>query len=119
MFDNLSERLGSAVERIKGKGRLTDDNIKDALRQVRMALLEADVALPVVQELVGHIKEKALGQEFARNVAPGQAFVKIVYDELVHVMGDKVEARKAAAVSVVKYGFPVPAAKITTRFFSR
>ncbi|MEO1575720.1 MAG: signal recognition particle protein [Pseudomonadota bacterium] len=73
---------------LKGKGRLTEDNIKDALRQVRMALLEADVALPVVKDFVGRIKEKAEGQAFSKSLTPGQAFVKIVHDELVRVMGE-------------------------------
>ncbi|MEM6640139.1 MAG: signal recognition particle receptor subunit alpha, partial [Pseudomonadota bacterium] len=91
MFNNLSERLSSTFGLLKGKGRLTEDNIKDALRQVRMALLEADVALPVVKTFVGRVREKAEGQAFSKSLTPGQAFVKIVHDELVRVMGEKNE----------------------------
>ena len=92
MFENLSDRLSNTFGLLKGKGRLSDDNIKDALRQVRMALLEADVALPVVKQFVGHIKEKAEGQAFSKSLTPGQAFIKIVHDELVRVMGEKNES---------------------------
>ncbi|MFK7886173.1 MAG: signal recognition particle protein [Gammaproteobacteria bacterium] len=92
MFDTLSDRLSNTFGLLKGKGRLTDDNIKDALRQVRMALLEADVALPVVKTFVGHIKEKAQGQAFSKSLTPGQAFIKIVHDELVQVMGQQNES---------------------------
>jgi signal recognition particle subunit SRP54 len=92
MFDTLSDRLSNTFGLLKGKGRLTDDNIKDALRQVRMALLEADVALPVVKNFVGHIREKAQGQAFSKSLTPGQAFIKIVHDELVQVMGERNES---------------------------
>jgi len=87
MFDSLSERLGHSLRVITGQGRLTEDNIKDTLREVRMALLEADVALPVVKAFVDQVREKALGQEVLASINPGQAFVKIVHDELVAVMG--------------------------------
>ncbi len=87
MFDSLSERLGQSLRNLTGQGRLTEDNIKEALRDVRMALLEADVALPVVKEFVEQVKTKALGQEVLASINPGQAFVKIVYDELTAVMG--------------------------------
>lgn len=87
MFDSLSERLGQSLRVLTGQGRLTEDNIKDTLREVRMALLEADVALPVVKAFVDQVKEKALGQEVLASINPGQAFVKIVHDELVAVMG--------------------------------
>ncbi len=88
MFDNLSERLGRALDSVRGSGRLTDDNIKETLRQIRMALLEADVALPVVKSFVADVKERATGQEVIRSLTPGQALVKIVNDELVSVMGE-------------------------------
>ncbi len=88
MFDNLSERLNRAVKVISGKGRITSDNITDTLREVRMALLEADVALPVVKDFIERVKQRALGQEVATSLSPGQAFIKIVQDELIHVMGD-------------------------------
>ena len=88
MFENLSERLGSALDRLKGRGRLTEENIKDTLREVRMALLEADVALPVVREFVDRIREKATGEDVLKSLTPGQMLVKIVNDELVRIMGE-------------------------------
>lgn len=87
MFDTLTERLSGSLRNIAGTGQLTEDNIKDTLREVRMALLEADVALPVAREFVAKVKEQALGQEVLKELAPGQAFVKIVYDELTEMMG--------------------------------
>ena len=88
MFENLSERLGQSLRNITGQGQLTEENIRDTLREVRKALLEADVALPVVKDFVEQVKDKAMGQEVLQSLNPGQAFVKIVNDELVHVMGD-------------------------------
>ncbi len=88
MFQNLTDRLSSALKNISGQGRLTEDNIKETLREVRMALLEADVALSVVKDFIEQVKVKALGEEVIKSLSPGQAFVKIVHDELVHVMGD-------------------------------
>ena len=88
MFDGLSERLQSTVKRLRGQARLTEDNIKDALREVRMALLEADVALPVVREFIERVRARAVGQEVLKSLTPGQAFIKIVHDELAHVMGE-------------------------------
>ncbi|MDO4895613.1 signal recognition particle protein [Moraxella sp.] len=87
MFDTLTERLSGSLRNIAGTGQLTEDNIKDTLREVRMALLEADVALPVARDFVAKVKEQALGQEVLKELAPGQAFVKIVYDELSEMMG--------------------------------
>lgn len=88
MFENLTERLSATLRNISGRGRLTDDNIKDTLREVRMALLEADVALPVVKDFVNRVKERAVGQEVSKSLSPGQAFIKIVHGELVSVMGE-------------------------------
>lgn len=88
MFENLTERLSATLRNISGRGRLTDDNIKDTLREVRMALLEADVALPVVKEFVNRVKERAVGQEVSKSLSPGQAFIKIVHGELIAVMGE-------------------------------
>jgi signal recognition particle subunit SRP54 len=88
MFDGLSERLGKTVRNLRGVGRLSEDNIKDTLREVRMALLEADVALPVVKVFVEHVRERAVGEEVMKSLTPGQAFVKIVNDELVHLIGE-------------------------------
>lgn len=87
MFETLTERLSTSLRNIAGTGQLTEDNIKDTLREVRMALLEADVALPVTRDFVARVKEKALGQAVLKELAPGQAFVKIVYDELTDMMG--------------------------------
>ncbi len=88
MFQNLTDRLGRTIKTLRGQGRLSDDNIKDTLREVRMALLEADVALPVVKEFVEKVRERAVGQEVMQSLSPGQALVRIVNDELVSLMGD-------------------------------
>lgn len=88
MFDNLTDRLTGTLKKIKGQGRLTESNIKDTLREVRMALLEADVALPVVTEFIERVKEGALGEEVKTSLTPGQALTKIVQNELVNVMGE-------------------------------
>jgi len=88
MFENLTDRLSSTLKNISGRGRLTDDNIKETLREVRMALLEADVALPVVRDFIGKVKERAVGSEVAKSLSPGQAFVKIVQSELEAAMGE-------------------------------
>ena len=87
MFDNLTDRLSQTLRTVTGKARLSEDNIKDTLREVRMALLEADVALPVVKEFVNKIKERAVGTEVSRSLTPGQAFVKVVRAELEQLMG--------------------------------
>lgn len=92
MFQNLSERLSGAVQALRGKARLTEQDVSDALRQIRIALLEADVALPVVQAFIKDVREKAVGIEKLQNVSPGQALVKMVHDELVQVMGEHNEA---------------------------
>ncbi len=87
MFDNLSGRLGHILKNLRGQGRLSEDNIKDTLREVRMALLEADVALPVVREFIERVRARAIGQEVAQSLTPGQALIKIVHTELVAIMG--------------------------------
>jgi signal recognition particle subunit SRP54 len=97
MFENLSERLGKTLKNISGKGRLTEDNIKDTLREVRMALLEADVALPVVRDFIGQVKERAVGTEVSKSLNPGQVFIKIVQSELESVMGQVNESLNLAA----------------------
>lgn len=96
MFDNLSDRLGVSLRAITGGGRLNEDNIKDTLREVRMALLEADVALSVVKEFIERIKEQALGQDFLTQLQPGQAFVKLVHEELVRTLGSQNEGLNLA-----------------------
>ena len=94
MFDTLTERLSNSLRSVTGKARLTEDNIKDTLREVRMALLEADVALPVVKDFIDKVKERAIGQEVMKSLSPGQVFIKIVNEELVHMMGDANDALK-------------------------
>lgn len=91
MFDGLSDRLASTAQKLRGEGRLTEANIQDALRDVRMALLEADVALNVVRTFIDDVKQRALGEEVLTSLKPGQVFVKIVQDELVKVMGEQNE----------------------------
>lgn len=88
MFENLTQRLSDTVGKLRGQARLTEENIQEALRDVRMALLEADVALPVVRSFIEQVRDKAIGQEVIENLSPGQAFIKVVQDELVHLMGD-------------------------------
>jgi len=92
MFDSLSERLGGTLQKLRGQGRITEDNVKETLREVRMALLEADVALPVVREFIDRVKLRAMGQDVLRSLTPGQALVKVVNDELVAVMGEANES---------------------------
>ncbi|WP_123102356.1 signal recognition particle protein [Acidithiobacillus sulfuriphilus] len=88
MFDNLTQKLTQTFKNLRGQGRLSEENISEALREVRLALLEADVALPVVKDFIGRVKAKAMGEEVTRSLTPGQVFIKIVHDELVHLMGD-------------------------------
>ena len=87
MFENLTDRLSQTLRHVTGKAKLTEDNIKDTLREVRMALLEADVALPVVKDFVNKVKDCAVGTEVSKSLTPGQAFVKIVRAELEELMG--------------------------------
>jgi signal recognition particle subunit SRP54 len=87
MFDNLTSRLSGVIKTLRGEARLTETNIQEALREVRMALLEADVALPVVKEFIARIKEKAVGREVMGSLSPGQALVGVVHQELIAIMG--------------------------------
>src|SRR5690554_7120951 len=88
MFENLQDRLSGSLRKISGQARLTEDNIKDTLGEVRMALLEADVALPVVKDFVEGVRQRAIGQEVQRSLSPGQVFIKVVQQELERVMGE-------------------------------
>ncbi|MDX1399715.1 MAG: signal recognition particle receptor subunit alpha, partial [Oceanospirillum sp.] len=97
MFENLTERLSKSLRSITGQARLTEDNIKDTLREVRKALLEADVALPVVKAFIEKVKERAVGQEVSKSLSPGQQFVKIVQQELEQIMGEANESLNLAA----------------------
>ena len=92
MLDNLTQRLSGVIKNLRGQARLTESNIQDALREVRMALLEADVALPVVKEFAAQVKQAAMGQEVIGNLNPGQAFIGIVHRELTKLMGEHNDA---------------------------
>lgn len=96
MFDNLTDRLSHTLRSITGKARLSEDNIKDALRDVRKALLEADVALPVVKTFIDQVRSRALGQQISKALNPGQQFLKIVQAELVSTMGEANESLNLA-----------------------
>ncbi len=89
MFENLSGRLQQVVKNLRGQARLTEDNIQDALREVRMALLEADVALPVVRDFIAQVKERAVGREVLTSLTPGQALIQVVHEELTRLMGQQ------------------------------
>ncbi|TDR18408.1 signal recognition particle protein [Marinicella litoralis] len=91
MFDNLTDRLSKSIQKIRGQANLSEDNVKEALREVRVALLEADVALPVVKSFIDDVKERALGKEVMTSLKPAQVMVKVVQEELVKVLGDATE----------------------------
>jgi signal recognition particle subunit SRP54 len=94
MFTSLTERLGSIADRLKRQSTLRESDILLALREVRLALLEADVALPVVKAFINEIKEQAIGQEVIRSVTPGQQIIKIVHDHLVTLLGSQTTSLK-------------------------
>jgi len=98
MFDHLAQRLSGVIKSLRGQARLTESNIQDALREVRMALLEADVALPAVKDFMSRVKEKALGQEVLGSLTPGQAVIGVVHRELTQLMGDANAALNIATV---------------------
>ena len=87
MLENLTDKLQSVVRKISGQARFTEDNISDAMREVRIALIEADVAIPVVKFFIDEVKAKAIGTDVLKSVSPGDAIVKIVQDELTNLMG--------------------------------
>ena len=91
MFENLGDRLQNALNKIKGYGKITEDNIGEVTREIRLALLEADVNYKVVKEFINNVKEKALGEEVKKSLKPGEVFVKIVKDELVDLLGKEDE----------------------------
>lgn len=101
MFEGLSERLGSVFDRLKKRGALSESDVSAAMREVRVALLEADVALPVVKSFIDRVRERAIGQEVIRSVTPGQMVVKIVHDELVAMLGSDSQAVNLNAVAPV------------------
>ena len=102
MFENLTGRLAGVIKTLRGEARLTESNIQEALREVRLALLEADVALPVVKDLIARIKEKAIGHEVMTSLTPGQALVGVVHQELITLMGgEKVDLNLATVPPAV------------------
>ncbi len=101
MFESLTQRLSGTLQRLRGRGRLSEDNIRESLREVRVALLEADVALPVVVALIERIKVRAVGQEVLTSLTPGQTLIKIVHDEMAAVMGSQ--------ASDLNFNVPAPA----------
>ncbi|MDZ4728600.1 MAG: signal recognition particle protein [Xanthomonadales bacterium] len=107
MFETLTDKLSSSLQRLSGRGRLTEDAIRETLREVRIALLEADVALPVVQKFIGEISAKAVGQEVLQSLTPSQVLIKIVHDELVSIMGsqnEQLDLRAQAPVVIMVAG---------------
>ena len=102
MFESLTTRLNGVLDRLKRRGALSEADVADAMREIRIALLEADVALPVVKDLVARVRERAIGQEVIKSVTPGQMVVKIVHDELVAILGaDGSELKLGAPPAVV------------------
>src|SRR3712207_3189643 len=87
MFESLSSRLTGVFDRLKRRGALSESDVAEAMREIRIALLEADVALPVVKDFVARVRERAVGQEVVKSVTPGQMVVKIVHNELVAILG--------------------------------
>src|SRR5205807_6040292 len=112
MFDSLSDRLNDVFDRLRRRGALSEDDVGAALREIRVALLEADVALPVVRDFMSAVREKAVGQEVLRSVTPGQMVVKIVHDQLVEMLGgsgprpsgDGIDLNAAAPVAIMLVG---------------
>ena len=100
MFDNLSGRLAGVIKQLRGAARLTEENIQDALRDVRMALLEADVALPVVRDFIAQVKTRALGRDVIASLTPGQALIQVVHEELAQLMGGVVGGGDAQALNL-------------------
>ncbi len=107
MFETLSERLGDVFDRLKRRGALSEDDVAAALRDVRVALLEADVALPVVRDFIAAVQERAVGQEVVKSVTPGQMVVKIVHDQLVEMLGGdavQIDLNAPAPVAILVVG---------------
>lgn len=89
MFEYMGDRLSNAIKNIRGLGRITEENISEAMREIRMALLEADVNYQVVKEFVSNVKEKALGLDVGKSLKPDELFIKLVKDELIHLLGEE------------------------------
>src|SRR5439155_1767068 len=132
MFDTLGNRLNEVFDRLRGRGALGEDDVAAAMREIRIALLEADVALPVVRDFIAAVREKAVGQDVVRSVTPGQMVVKIVHDHLVQVLGgdeprgagDGLDLNAPAPVAIMLVGLQgsgktTTAAKIALRLKNR
>src|ERR671918_1212186 len=107
MFDTLSDRLGSVFDRLRGRGALTETDVRAAMREVRVALLEADVALPVARDFVDQATEKAVGAEVLKSVTPGQMVVKIVHDQMIETLGadaQQIDLNAPAPVPIMMVG---------------
>ena len=103
MFENLSEKLQRAFKNLRGQGTVSEENIQDALREIRVALLEADVNLNVVKELVEHIREKAIGQEVMTSLSPTEQVIKIIRDELIALLGKDTARFQFASASAHRH----------------
>ena len=102
MFESLTEKLENAISKFKGNGTITESNISDAMKEVRLALLEADVNYKVVKEFTNNVKEKALGEEVKKSLKPGEVFLKILKDELLNLLGDeKTELNLSSNPSII------------------
>src|ERR1700693_2444207 len=110
MFDTLGNRLNEVFDRHRGRGALGEDDVAAAMREIRIALLEADVALPVVRDFIAAVREKAVGQDVVRSVTPGQMVVKIVHDHLVEVLGGAEPRRPGGADTGLDLNAPAPVA---------
>ena len=123
MFDALSDRLGNVLDRLKGKGSLSESDVNAAMREVRIALLEADVAVEVVKSFIDGVKERAVGQEVTKSVTPGQQVIKIVNDNLIEMLGKEpawIELNAVPPVPILMIGLQgsgktTTAAKIASR----
>jgi signal recognition particle subunit SRP54 len=122
MFETLSDRLGNVFDRLRGRGALTESDVVEALREVRVALLEADVALPVVKDFIARVKERAVGQDVLRSVTPGQQVVKIVHDELIAMLGTEasgISLDAPAPVAILMVGLQGSGKTTTTAKIAR
>ena len=127
MFDNLTDRLTSVLQSIKGSGRLTETNIKDTIRQVRLALIEADVSLPIVKEFIANINDKVIGIKIEKSLTPGQALTKIIHSELIELLGKETYSfnlNRPSPVIIMLVGLQgsgktTTAAKLANRFIKR
>src|SRR5215475_3926097 len=122
MFDTLSERLGAILDKLTRKGALSEADVNEAMREVRRALLEADVALDVVRDFTEKVKAKAVGQEVLRSVTPGQMVIKIVHDELVRTLGaeaEPIDLHAPAPVAIMMVGLQGSGKTTTTAKISR